>query len=100
MIAFRGRLGFWQYMPVKPTKYRIKVWVFADSRKAFVNEFDVYVEKPLGKECEIGLGKKVVLKLTRNLSGKDHPVFSDNYFNSLELQDELLARRHFGSDTV
>ena len=50
MIAFRERLGFRQYMPAKPTKYGIKVWVHADSRSGFVNEFDVYVGKPPGKE--------------------------------------------------
>ena len=49
---------------------------------------------------EIRLGKKVVLKLTRNLSGKNHHVFFDNYFDSLELQGELLARRLFGCGTV
>ena len=87
-------------MPAKPTKYGIKVWVRADSRSGFVNEFNVYVGKPPGKEREIGLGKKVVLKLTRNLSGKNHHVLSDNYFNSFELQEELLARRLFGCGTV
>ena len=43
MIKFRGRLGLRQYMPAKPTKYRIKVWVRADSHNGYVNEFDVYV---------------------------------------------------------
>ena len=85
MIAFRGRLGFRKHMPAKPTKYGIKVWVCADSRSGFVNEFDVYVGKPPRKEREVGPGKKVVLKL--------HHVFFDNYFNSFELQEELLARR-------
>ena len=97
MIAFRGRLGFRQYMPAKLMKYGIKVWVHTDSRSGFVKEFDVYVGKPPGKEHEIGLVKKVVLKLTRNLNGKNHHVF---YFNSFELQEELLARRLFGCGTV
>ena len=30
MIAFKGRLSFRQYMPAKPTKYGIKVWMAAD----------------------------------------------------------------------
>ena len=29
MIAFRGQLSFRQYIPAKPTKYGIKVWVRA-----------------------------------------------------------------------
>ena len=31
MIAFKGRLAFRQYMPVKPTKYGIEFWMAADS---------------------------------------------------------------------
>ena len=30
MIVFSGRLGFKQYVPLKPTKRGIKVWVKAD----------------------------------------------------------------------
>ena len=43
MIAFKGRLGFRQYMLAKPTKYGIKVWMAADSQNGFVVNFDVYL---------------------------------------------------------
>ena len=33
MIAFRGRLGFCQYLTGKPTKYGIKVWMRSNSQK-------------------------------------------------------------------
>lgn len=32
MIAFKGRLSIRQYMPAKPTKYGIKVWMTANSQ--------------------------------------------------------------------
>ena len=50
MIAFRGTLAFRQYMPAKPTKYRIKVWVRAASHNGYANEFEfqVYVGRPAG----------------------------------------------------
>ena len=35
MIAFKGRLAFRQYMPAKPTKYGIKVWMAADSSNGY-----------------------------------------------------------------
>ena len=60
MIKFRGRLGFRQYMPAKPTKYGIKVWVRADSHNSYVNEFDVYVGRPQGNRPKVGLGRKVI----------------------------------------
>ena len=42
MIAFKGRLNFRQYMPAKPTKYGIKVWMAADASKAYVVTLSVY----------------------------------------------------------
>ncbi|KAK3747127.1 hypothetical protein QZH41_004407 [Actinostola sp. cb2023] len=43
MIGFKGRLAFRQYMPAKPTKYGIKVWMAADAKNGFVANFDVYL---------------------------------------------------------
>ena len=39
MIAFKGRLAFGQYMPAKPVKYGIKVWMAADASNGFVQCF-------------------------------------------------------------
>ena len=36
MIAFKGRLSWVQYMPKKPTKWGIKLWVCADSETRYV----------------------------------------------------------------
>ena len=100
MIAFRGRLSFRQYLPAKPTKYGIKVWVRADCTNGFANEFQIYVGKPAGTQREVGLGKKVVLALTEKIQHKHHHVFIDNYFNSVELIEKLLERNLFGCGTV
>ena len=70
MIAFRGRLGFRQYMSAKPTKYGIKLWVCTDSRYGFLNEFHAYVGKPPGERTRNRTWKKIILKLTRNLRVK------------------------------
>jgi len=43
MIAFKGRLSFRQYLPAKPTKYGIKVWMAADSSNGYVVNFSVYL---------------------------------------------------------
>lgn len=43
MIAFKGRLSFRQYMPAKPTKYGIKVWMATDSDNGYVANFSVYL---------------------------------------------------------
>ena len=44
MIAFKGRL-FCQYLPAKPTKNGIKVWMAADASNSYVVNFSVYQGK-------------------------------------------------------
>ncbi|XP_053398296.1 piggyBac transposable element-derived protein 4-like [Mercenaria mercenaria] len=50
MIGYTGHLRFKQYMPLKPTKRRIKVWVRADPHNGYVTDIQVY----LGKENRDG----------------------------------------------
>ena len=45
LIAYKGRLSFKQYLPAKPTKFGVKVWVRADPNNGYVNEFDIYTGK-------------------------------------------------------
>ena len=68
MIAFRGRLGFRQYLPAKPTKYGIKVWMRADSENGYCNEFDIYTGKSDDSTDVIGLTSRVDLKLTEKIT--------------------------------
>ena len=42
IIGFKGRLSWVQYMPKKPTKKGIKVWVAADSATGYVWNFHLY----------------------------------------------------------
>ena len=65
MIPFQGRSTLKQYMPAKPVKRGIKVWCRADSHNGYMCEFQVYTGK--SGEAEGGLGKRVVLDLTREL---------------------------------
>ena len=42
MIPFRGRSVFKQYIPSKPTKWGIKVWMICESRSGYCLDFDIY----------------------------------------------------------
>ena len=99
MISYTGRLGFKQYMPLKPTKRGVKVWVRADPHNGYVQKFDVYVGKQAGV-VETGLGDKVVKDLTRDLFHKYHHVYCDNYFTSVALFDYLLDNDTYACGTV
>ncbi|MCG8074811.1 MAG: hypothetical protein JAY75_01030 [Candidatus Thiodiazotropha taylori] len=99
MVKFRGRLSFRQYLPAKPTKYGIKVWMRADPTNGYTNEFQVYTGRE-GNNREVGLATRVVLDLTRRIWGHFHIVNTDNYFTSPELAHQLLRHDTYLRGTV
>ncbi len=100
MIKFRGRLGFRHYMPAKPNKYGVKIWVLADSCNNYVSNFEVYVKAKWRENCEVGLGRNVLKRISNQLQGKSQNVYFDNYFNSAQLHKELNEVRMYGCGTV
>ena len=100
MIAFRGRLSFRQYMPAKPTKNRIKVWMAADSSNGYVLNFDVYLGKEGTQHRIYGLGYDVVMKFIRPFMNKNHHVYFDNFFSSTTLLEHLEANGTYAYATV
>ena len=48
MVPYKGHCSMKQYLPKKPTKRGLKVWMRADSTNGYVSEFQVYVEKEKG----------------------------------------------------
>ena len=80
LIKFKGRLGFKQYMPLKPAKRGIKVWIRADSVSHFVCQFQVYTGRP-NQGQEHGLGERVVKELSRDLVNRNHHLYFDNIFH-------------------
>lgn len=59
MIPFKGQSSLKQYMPKKPVKRGIKVWVISDATNGFVSQFEVYTGKK-GDTVEKNLGARVV----------------------------------------
>ena len=62
MVKFKGRLAFRQYLPLKPTKWGIKVWVMAESSTGYVSNFQVYTGRE-GGSSEKGLAHRIVMDL-------------------------------------
>ena len=100
MIAFKGRLSFRQYMPAKPTKYGIKVWMAADSANRYVLNYEVYLGKEPGRQRQHGLGYDVVMTMTEPFWNLNHHVFFDNFFSSPKLLQDLLDRKTYACSTV
>ena len=98
MIGFNGRLGFKQYIPMKPTKRGIKVWVCADPHNGYVNDFNVYTGKDSDGPTK-GLAEKVVKALVEPLYGMNHTVYMDNYFSSVPIYMDLLQNGTYACGT-
>ncbi|KAG1927364.1 piggyBac transposable element-derived protein 4-like [Pimephales promelas] len=62
MVKYKGRLGFRQYLPMKPVKWGIKVWVMAESKTGYVTHFQVYTGAIQGK-MEKDLAHRIVSDL-------------------------------------
>jgi len=98
MIPFKGQSSLKQYMPKKPVKRGFKVWVRVDSLNGYICEFMVYVGKEGGR-TEVGLGQKVVERLTRVVVGGHYHIYFDNFFTDVELE-HLLADGIYSCGTI
>lgn len=99
MVKYTGRLGFRQYMPAKPIKRGIKIWMLCDSNNAYLSRFDIYLGRQ-DNRTELGLGYNVVTKLTDNLHNTYRHVYFDNYFTGVPLMQNLLGNGLYACGTV
>ena len=88
MIKFLGKSSLKQYMPKKPIKRGIKVWVLGDSSNGYFSRLEVYTGKK-GNTVEKDLGSRVVKELTKDFQHKWYRVYFDNFFTSKSLLCDL-----------
>ena len=77
-----------QYMPLKPAKLGLKLWVLADSSNEYTYDFDIYTGKgePLHEQ---GLGCTVVMKLASPLLDQGYNFYFDNFYTSPAVINDL-----------
>ncbi|KAK7130472.1 hypothetical protein R3I93_019962 [Phoxinus phoxinus] len=91
LVGFRGRCIFRQYIPSKPAKYGIKIWVTSDVSTSYAWKMQIYAGKSAGCAPEVKQGQRVVRDMTDGLEG--HTVTTDNFFTSYALAEELLKKK-------
>lgn len=89
MIKYKGRIGFRQYMPNKPTKYGIKDFVLAESATGYCLKVITYTGKETFARRDIPLTSQVVLDLLGGYEHAGHIVYMDNFYTSPDLFVEL-----------
>ena len=98
MVPYKGRSSLKQYMPKKPVRRGLKVWMRADGVTGYVSQYQVYVGKEVSSET--GLGARVVKDLTSTLVGKYYHIFCDNFFTSVKLFHQLHRDGVYATSTM
>ena len=100
MIKYKGRVFFRQYMPKKPVKWGIKVWMLAEAGTGYVSNFDIYLGKPSGGGREGDLSSRVVLQMSEPFQFTNRHLYFDNFFTSVGVVEELLRRGTYACGTL
>ncbi|XP_067132199.1 piggyBac transposable element-derived protein 4-like [Centruroides vittatus] len=92
--GFRGRCGFLRYMPKKPNKYGIEIFMLVDSRMFYTHNLEIYCGKqPEGPYSVSNSPEEVVKRLTKHIAGSGRNVTMDNRFTSFKLAMDLLKEK-------
>lgn len=91
LLPYRGRCSFIQYIPNKPAKYGIKIWVLCDSKTYYAYNLEVYVGRNQNSAPEVNQAEHVVMRLTEGLNGRN--MTADNWFITHSLAKQLKARQ-------
>jgi len=98
MIPFSGRLLIKQYLPLKPVKWGIKMYTLADSPKGYVCNAIIYDGKNDNYENYSTLN--VVMKLVDMYKNTNRHIFTDRFYSSINLLEELEKNGLYFTGTI
>lgn len=92
LLGFKGRLSYKQYIPLKRSRFGIKLYGLCSSN-GYVLDIILYTGKgTIVADKKKGHAYKVVQRLLKGYTGKGHTVYIDNFYTSIPLADHLLNR--------
>lgn len=98
MLLWRGRLVFKQYIKNKKHKYGIKFYELC-TPDGYVLNMEIYK----GKTDGVSNGSKIndlVNRLMKPYLNKGHHLYMDNYYNSIDLSNQLFKQKTHTTGTL
>ena len=91
VITFKGRVSFRQYLKGKPNPWGIKAFVLADSNTGYMHNMLIYYgrDTALVDRPELSHTVKVVITLVEYLKNQGHDLYTDRFYTSPVLADNL-----------
>jgi len=90
MIAFNGRCNLKVYMPLKPVKYGLKVYMLCEAATGFVINWMLHTGNI--SKSENGVTYKTVMSLVEGIEGEYYKIFMDRFYTSIPLLIDLKAK--------
>ena len=100
MVKFSGRASFIQYNAAKPVKRGVKIWARCDGTTSYCQEFSIYLGKESSQPSKNGPIFDIVWNLLKNIQGKNHVVYYDNYYSSIPLARYLYSKSFYVCGTI
>ena len=94
MVGRKSRTTIIQYMPKKPKKFGVKIWVLCESKSGYRLNLQIYKNNERDNQ-ESGLVYRVVMDLIRVYLDQNHYLFVDNYDTSPKLFLDLEKQNTF-----
>ena len=91
LISFHGNCRFRMFIPSKPGKYGLKLWIMTDSETFYCADAQLYAGK-VGNQTDVGQGTRVVLQLTVSIAVRKK-CYNRQLFTNYQLATELQQRR-------
>ena len=87
MVPWRGSISFRIFIPSKPMRFGMKLYMCCESESSYVSCMELYTGKK-GDKREVDHGPNVVKRLVQRL-GASYTVFVDSFFRSVTLFEQL-----------
>ncbi|XP_064598479.1 piggyBac transposable element-derived protein 4-like [Liolophura sinensis] len=101
MVLWRGRLLFRQYIKNKRHKYGVKLYELCES-DGMVLKILIYsgTRTNVDDDLQLGQSAAVVLHLMSDFLDKGHVLYTDNYYNLVDLTKALTDRSTYLCETL